>query len=133
MSDSGRKSFRSSLGTVRHLGSAKEGAGHWWVQRLTSIALVPLVIWFAFSIVYMAGEGAHADVLEWLSNPVVAVAAILTLFAAFYHAALGCQVIAEDYVSHEGARMAVVWGVYFLCFVLGTACIFSVLKISFGG
>ena len=87
-------SLRTPLSQAKGLGSAKEGASHWWLQRLTAIALVPLAIWFAFAVACV-GNAGHAEVHAWLSNPFVAVALILFIVATFYHTQLGLQVIVE--------------------------------------
>jgi len=95
------KSMRSDLGRVRGMGSAKEGVHHWWMQRLTAIALIPLIMWFVASVAGLAGAG-HAETVAWLSQPLVAIAVILLVVATLYHAALGIQVVVEDYIHHEG-------------------------------
>lgn len=124
-------SFRSRLGRVRGLGSAHDGAGHWWVQRITAVALVPLVFWFAVSLVAMAGA-SHGEVVAWLSGPVAAVAMILLLAAGFHHLQLGLQVVIEDYVHAEAARFALVIAVKLGSVVAALAGIYAVLKISLG-
>ena len=121
--------MRSSLGRARGLGSAKDGVGHWWVQRLTAVALVPLTLWFAAAIICQAGAG-HAEVTAWLASPFPAIAMILLSIATFYHAALGLQVVIEDYVSSEGLRLAAIVAVKLACCALGVASIFAVLKIA---
>ncbi|MEO1249634.1 MAG: succinate dehydrogenase, hydrophobic membrane anchor protein, partial [Pseudomonadota bacterium] len=93
-------SLRDPLKTVRGLGSAKEGVHHWWAQRVTAIALVPLVVWFVVSLISVAGAG-HAEVVAWIGNPFVAVLLICLIIAVFHHAQLGMQVIYEDYI-HDG-------------------------------
>ena len=96
-------SLRTPLGRVRGLGSAKEGTAHWWAQRLTAIALVPLVLWFAVSLIVLAGAD-HATVAAWLRDPVAAVLMLLLILAGFHHAQLGMQVVIEDYVHSEVAQ-----------------------------
>ncbi len=123
-------SFRSPLSRARGLGSAKDGTGHWWAQRVSSIALVPLVLWFAFSVVSLS-TGDYASVTAWLAKPWVAVLTILLLLATFYHAALGCQVIIEDYIAAEGWRIGALLAVQLGLFVLATAGVFAVAKIAF--
>ena len=125
-------SLRSPLGRVRGLGSAKEGTAHWWAQRLTAVALIPLVLWFAGSVAAMTGSG-HGAVVAWLANPVVAIIMILLIVATFHHAQLGMQVVIEDYVHSEWLKVASIVLVKFLAVVLGVAALFSVLKIAFGG
>src|SRR5207247_332653 len=99
----GQQGMRSPLGRAIGLGSAKEGVDHWWAQRITAIALVPLVLWFVIAVIELAGADRAAFV-AWLHHPVPAVMMVLLLIAAFYHSALGLQVVIEDYVAHESAR-----------------------------
>jgi len=127
-----RREYRSPLGRARGLGAAKEGVGHWWAQRVTAVALVPLVLWFAISLAGLVGA-SHEEVRAWLSRPFPAIASVLFLIATFYHAALGCQVILEDYVSGKAARIAAILAVNLAAFALAVAGIFAILKIAFGG
>ena len=119
----------TSLRRVRGLGTAKDGVHHWWVQRLTAVALVPLCIWFVASIVLLAGSD-HARVTAWIANPVVAVFLILTLIAMFYHLKLGLQVVIEDYIHAKPTKFACLLLNNFGNTVLALSCIFSVLKIA---
>ena len=125
-------SLRSDIGKVRGLGSAKEGVAHWWAQRLTAIALVPLVLWFVAEIARLAGADV-AVVRAWIASPVVAVLLVLLIGTTFHHAQLGMQVVIEDYVHHEGAKLAGIVLVKLAAFALGAAAVVSVLKIAFGG
>jgi len=125
-------SMRSTLGRVRHLGSAKEGVHHWWMQRLTALALVPLTLWFVVSVASMAGMD-HAAATAWIASPSVAIALVLLIGATFYHAQLGVQVVVEDYIHNEGLKLAVLVLVKFASIILSVAAIFAVLKIAFGG
>ena len=123
------KSMRSALGRVRGLGSAKEGVHHWWLQRLTAVALVPLLIWFVAGIAAHAGA-SHAEVAAWLGSPLVAAAMVLLIVAGFWHAALGVQVVIEDYVAHEGWRMTWLVAAKFAFVVLAVIALISVLKLA---
>ncbi|MDF1794029.1 MAG: succinate dehydrogenase, hydrophobic membrane anchor protein [Thalassobaculaceae bacterium] len=125
-------SMRSTLGRVRHLGSAKEGVHHWWMQRLTALALVPLVLWFVISVASMAGMD-HAAASAWIASPAVAITLVLLITATFYHAQLGIQVVIEDYIHNEGLKLAILVMVKFASIILAVAAIFAVLKIAFGG
>lgn len=125
-------SFRSDLSRARGLGSAKEGAHHWWLQRVTAIAMVPLVVWFVIALIGLQGADYDAMV-AWLGAPINAVLMVLFVGAAFYHASLGVQVIIEDYVSHELYRRLSILGAKFALVFGGVACVFSTLKIAFGG
>jgi succinate dehydrogenase / fumarate reductase membrane anchor subunit len=126
------KSLRSPLGRAIGLGSAKEGVEHWWIQRLTAVALVPLALWFVASVIALAGAD-HVALTEWLSAPLAAILMLLLIGATFYHAALGLQVVIEDYVHGEGAKFAALVLNKLICFALAVAGIFAVLKIAFGG
>ena len=123
-------SLRTPLARVRHLGSAKDGTGHWWAQRLTALALIPLTIWFVASLVSLAGAD-HAAMAAWMGNPVSAGLMILLVVATFYHSALGLQVVIEDYVHGEGAKMAALIAVKGLCVVLGLTAVLAVLSLLF--
>jgi len=127
-----RSSLRSPLGRAIGLGSAKEGVEHWWWQRISSIALVPLALWFVIAVIGLAG--ADLEVLvDWLQDPVPAVLFILLLVAAFYHGALGLQVVIEDYVGNETLRFGLLIVMKLAAFVLAALGIFAVLKLSFAG
>jgi succinate dehydrogenase / fumarate reductase, membrane anchor subunit len=99
-------SLKSPLGRVLGLGAAGEGTGHWWAQRLSAAALVPLALWFVVSLLRV-GAGDYFAVDAWLSRPFNALLAVLFVLAAVYHAMLGTQVVAEDYVHAPGARVVV--------------------------
>lgn len=125
-------SLRTPLGRVRGLGSAKEGVHHWWMQRTTALALVPLTIWFVSSVLSLVGAG-HAAVVEWLASPWSATFMVLLIVATFYHMQLGLQVVIEDYVHNEGAKFASLLVMKGVTFVLGLVAVLSVLKIALGG
>ena len=123
--------MRSSLGRVQGLGSAKEGVGHWWAQRLTSVALVPLVLWFMFSVVFLA-DADHAIFKSWVGSFGNGLLLVLLIVALFHHAQLGLQVVIEDYVHGERAKMALLIAVKFTFFFLGAASVSAVLHLAFG-
>jgi succinate dehydrogenase / fumarate reductase, membrane anchor subunit len=123
--------LRSALGRARGLGSAKEGMHHWWAQRLTSLALIPLTVWFVASLIGLIGAD-HREFVEWLANPVNATAMVLFLAIAFHHAQLGMQVVLEDYVSSHALRTTGVIVVKFLCVGLAAFGIVSTLIVAFG-
>ncbi len=125
-------SMRSPLGRVRGLGSAREGVGHWWAQRMTSLALVPLALWFVAALVTLTGAD-HATARAWVAAPVPASLLVLLIVAAFYHGALGLQVVVEDYVHHEGAKLAALIAINGLALVLGLTGVLAVLMVLFGG
>ena len=123
-------SMRSPLGRVRGLGSAKDGTGHWWAQRLTALALVPLTIWFCTSVIALSGAD-YAAVVNWIQSPVVAGLLLLLIVSTFYHASLGLQVVVEDYVHHEMTKIAMLLVIKALAIVLCLASVLSVLSILF--
>ncbi len=125
-------SLKTPLGRVAGLGSAKEGTGHWWAQRLTAVALVPLSFLFVVFVFAIAGAD-HAHAVELMGNPLVAVVMLLFIVAGFYHMKLGMQVVIEDYVQHEGAKTVLLVSLALGSFALGMAAIFAVLKLAFGG
>ena len=122
---------RTPLARARGLGSAKEGVHHWWAQRLTAIALIPLVVWFAISLVMLSGAEFNV-VRAWIGSPLVMVMLILTIGIGLHHGQLGLQVVWEDYT--EGAlRVVMIVVTRFLAVLFGLAAIVSVLRIGFGG
>ncbi|MBY6262426.1 succinate dehydrogenase, hydrophobic membrane anchor protein [Azospirillum sp. 412522] len=128
---SNSKTLRSPLQVARGLGSAKHGTEHWWSQRLTSIALVPLTVWFVFGVIGHLGAD-HAAFVAWMKSPFSAVMMILTAVVTFHHAQSGLQVVIEDYVNVEWQKMALIIGVKFLSFALAAACVLAVVKIFIG-
>ena len=123
--------MRSPLGRAIGLGSAKEGVTHWWRQRVSALALVPLTVWFVITVIGLAGAD-HATFVAWVRNPMTAIFLILLLIATFYHAALGLQVVIEDYVEREWARLASLLVMWLLCVLFAVRGIFAVLKLSLG-
>lgn len=124
--------LRTPLSRANHLGSAHEGANHWWWQRLTALALVPLLLWLVGSFVALVGAD-YAVMRAWVARPGVTVALVALLIALFYHAQLGLQVVLEDYVHAEGLKLASLVAVRFACLLLGLLGVISVLRIAFGG
>jgi succinate dehydrogenase / fumarate reductase membrane anchor subunit len=122
---------RTPLARARGLGSAKDGVGHWWMQRVTAIALIPLVVWFAVSLVMLSGAD-YATARAWIGSPLVMVLLILVIGIGLHHGQLGLQVVLEDYT--DGA-WRVVWIVLvkFIAAVFGLAAIVAILRIGFGG
>lgn len=126
--------MRSPLGRAIGLGSAKEGVQHWWVQRLTAVALVPLAVWFVIVVLELAATGAdRAELVAWVRHPVPAAVWILLLIAVFYHAALGLQVIVEDYVGNRAARYTLLILIRLGAVLLGVLGIVAVVKLLLGG
>lgn len=121
--------MRSSLGRARGLGSAHVGSRHWWAQRLTALALVPLTLWFIFAVIHLTGA-SHQEVIDWMSSPLTLGLMLALIVATFHHLQLGVQVVIEDYVHDERYKTAAVLAVKGLCVLLALICIVSVLKIG---
>ena len=125
-------SLRTPIGRVRGLGSAKSGIHHWWAQRLTAVALVPLTLWFVVAIVGLTGAD-HTTAVAWLRSPLNAILMLLLIVASFHHMQLGIQVVIEDYVHGEGWKTSMMIGQKLASVALAVAACFAVLKIAFGG
>lgn len=125
------KDLRTPLAKVKGLGSAKSGLHHWWMQRLTAIALIPLTLWFCFAVAALP-EANYETVREWIGSTFNATMLTLFVVVGFYHAQLGLQVIIEDYVSCHTKRTAAIIAVNFACVFFAVAGVFSILKIALG-
>jgi len=121
--------LRSPLGRARGLGSARAGSHHWWAQRLTALALVPLSLWFIFAVIHLAGA-SHQVVIDWLSSPLTLSLMLALILATFHHLQLGLQVVIEDYVRGEWRKTGIVLAVKAISMFLALTCIVSVLKIG---
>ena len=125
-------SMRTPLKRVRYLGSAKEGTDHFWKQRVTSVAaliLMPFALWVLLSLI-----GAdYATVTRTLANPIVAILLLLFVLTNVVHMRLGMQTIIEDYVNSEGTKVLLLMLNTFFSAIVGLACVFAILKLSFGG
>ncbi|MBR0655349.1 succinate dehydrogenase, hydrophobic membrane anchor protein [Plastoroseomonas arctica] len=122
-------SLRSPLGRVRGLGSARSGTHHWWMQRVTSIALLPLTIWLVFALASLAGAG-FSEAQVWVARPFNAVLLLAFLGAGFHHTAAGLQVVIEDYVKPDSRRIVVMLVVKGLCALLWLMASLAVLRIA---
>ena len=123
--------LRTPLSRARGLGSAKEGVHHFWAQRITAVALIPLVAWFAISLIMMSGAD-YAVVRAWIGSPVVMVLLTLTIVIGLHHGQLGMQVVWEDYT--DGAlRVVMIVVTKFLAVLFGLGAIVAILRIGFGG
>jgi succinate dehydrogenase / fumarate reductase membrane anchor subunit len=123
--------LQSPLGRARGLGSAKEGLHHWWMQRLTALALIPLSIWFVVSLIGLVGA-SFGEFRAWLGTPINATIMVVFLAVTFHHAQAGMQVVLEDYVASHGLRIASVIAVKFICYGLAALAIVSTLIVTFG-
>ena len=131
MSDRAPDSLRTPLGRVGHLGSARSGTRHFWHQRLTAVALVPLTIAVIVIVVGLLGRN-HAAVVQILGSSFVAITMLLFIVASVYHMWLGMQVIIEDYVHDELPKFLTLMANTFFSFAVGLAAVFAILKLSFG-
>lgn len=118
------------LNRVRGLGAAQGGVEHWWTQRLTAVALVPLGLWLAFALLGLE-DLSYAPVVEWVGQPITSVLLVLTAAAALHHSYLGVQVVVEDYV-HGATKVAVLVLSAFVHVVLAVAAVVSILRVAFG-
>jgi succinate dehydrogenase / fumarate reductase membrane anchor subunit len=124
-------SLRSPLGKVLGAGSAKQGVHHWWTQRLTSVALVPLSIWFVVSLLALPGF-AHATLVAWMTQSWTALLLILLVLTAAWHSQLGLRVVVEDYVHGAGLRTVVLAGSLCVHTLLAAAAVLAVLRVALG-
>jgi len=121
----------TSIGRVRGLGSAHAGVKHWWHQRLTAVANVPLTISFVFIVVALLGRN-HAAVVQILGSTFVSITLILFVLSSVYHMWIGMQVIIEDYVHHENSKIAMLMANTFFSIAVGLAAVYAIFKLSFG-
>jgi succinate dehydrogenase / fumarate reductase membrane anchor subunit len=131
MSEQAPHSIRTPLGRVRYLGSAHKGTGHFWHQRLTSVANVPLTIAVIVIIMGLLGRN-HAAVVQILGSTVVAIIMLLFIISSVYHMWLGMQVIIEDYVHEELSKLGLLMANTFFSSAVGLAAVYAILKLAFG-
>jgi len=124
--------MRTPRSKVNGLGSAKEGTQHFWLQRVTAVANIPLIIGFCWLVISLVGA-PYAQVVATLSSPLIAVLLILILVSAIVHMRLGMQVIIEDYVHGELNKVLLLMFNTFFAIVVGALSIFSILKLAFAG
>lgn len=123
--------MRTALNRVRGLGSARAGTTHFWHVRLTSVAGIPLTLGFLLVVMAVMGRN-HAATVQILASPLVAILMLLFVLTNVYHMWLGMQVIIEDYVHGEVAKLSFLMANTFFCIVIGVACVYALLKLSFG-
>jgi succinate dehydrogenase / fumarate reductase, membrane anchor subunit len=131
-SGAGPGNLRSPLARVLGKGSAKEGVHHWWMQRLTSVALVPLTVWFVVSLLSLPSLD-HATVSAWIGQLWTAAFLILLVLTGAWHSQLGVRVVVEDYVHDSGARTLVLTLITFFHVVVAVAGVLAILKVALGG
>ena len=131
MTEHTQETIRTPLGRARGLGSAKDGTHHWWMQRVTAVILIPLCLYFAFEIAALTTAN-HAAFIAWMRSPLHAIAFLLFIGTAFYHAVLGIQVVIEDYVHHEGAKFASLLLNKIVFLFLGVTAVYAVIRLNFG-
>ena len=123
-------SIRTPAAKVRYLGSARSGTRHAWRMRVTSLALLPLSIAFVWIVLSLVGND-HAAVREGLGEPFAAIVMLLFVPTAIYHMMLGMQTIIEDYVHGERVKEWALMANMFFCAVVGLACVYAILRLSF--
>ena len=126
------KDLRSPLAKAKGLGASGEASHHFWVQRLSGLGLVALVIYICLSIAFLP-ESNYETVVSWLQKPFNGIMTLLCVVLSFYHAQLGLQVVIEDYVSNHSIRLTGILVVKFLSYFLMAAGAYSVIKIALGG
>lgn len=126
--EQGAVRLQSPLARVRGMGSAKGGTHHWWMQRVTSVALLPLTLWFILSVAGHTGAD-HAEIVAWIGHPFNAVLLLSFVLISFHHIAGGMQVVIEDYVRGE-MRMFLILAVKAGCWILGLMSALAVLRIA---
>ena len=124
-------SLVSPLNKVIGLGSAKEGAEHWWMQRLSAVALIPLGLWFSFALGAM-DQLDYSSVVEFIRYPVNSILLVLALITLTYHSQLGVQVVVEDYVHSSSLKIITIVAVSFAHILVAVAGIFAILKVALG-
>lgn len=124
-------SLRSPLGKVLGAGSAKQGVHHWWVQRLTSVALVPLSVWFLVSLLALPSL-EHATVVAWMAQSSTALLLVLLVLIGAWHSQLGVRVVVEDYVHGAGARTVTLVALGFAHVLIAAAGVMAVLRVTLG-
>lgn len=122
--------LRSPLGRVRGLGSAKQGTHHWFMQRVSSLALLPLTIWFAASLVLTLAGASHEQARAWAALPWNAVLLLALIGTSFHHTAAGMQVVVEDYANSEYGKLFGILVIKAICWLLALAAALAVLRLA---
>jgi succinate dehydrogenase / fumarate reductase membrane anchor subunit len=122
--------YRTPLANASGLGAAKTGSTHWWMQRISAIALIPLTFWI-IAFIKQLRHADHYQISIWLTHPINRLAAISFIIIAFYHAALGLQVVIEDYLQDHAVKIMLIWGMKLIFFGLALIALLSILQITF--
>ncbi len=128
MSEANKK-FQSPLGKARGLGSTGEGAHHWLMERVTSIAITPLVFWLIWSMIELRGK-SYWEFTQWLTLPWNAALLIMFIIGVFWHSVMGLQVVIEDYTTSHAKKLLLIIAVKIAFAFMGIASVFSILKIA---
>lgn len=123
--------LRSTLAKAKGFGSAKEGVSHWWLQRVTALALIPLSLWFMYSLLTAMFYTSQTKVAQWFASPINSVVMVLMLISLFWHAKLGLQVVIEDYVTSPFRKYGLLLANIFICFICGALSVLAVLRLHF--
>jgi len=126
------KDLRSPLAKAKGLGASGDASHHFWVQRISGLGLITLLIWICVSIAFLP-TADYSTVVSWLQSPFNGIVTILCVILSFYHAQLGLQVVIEDYVSNHSIRLTGILFVKFLSYFLMAAGVYAVVKITLGG
>ena len=122
-------SLRTPLGQVQGLGSARSGTQHFWRQRATAVVLVPLTLWFVWTVARYTGA-SHVEVRHFFANPFNAGLMLIFVLAGLYHMVLGVQVIIEDYIHREGTKLALLVLNQFAAFAVAVICAIAILRLA---
>lgn len=131
MTTNASSDLRTRLGRVKGLGAAHHGVQHWWLQRVSAVALIPLSLWFVSSLVLAMLSPNVVKVAVWFASPVDAVLMVMTLLAMFIHVRLGVQVVIEDYIKAPVGKYGLLMANNFFCFCAAALSILAVLKLHF--
>jgi len=125
--------YRSPLSKAVGLGSAKHGFSHWWLQRLSAVALIPLTFWFAYSVICLSGNASYEAAIAWLSSPFNATLMLLFTLTALFHGQTGLQVVIEDYIHAKWLNLILLISVKFAAVIMAVFAVISVFKVVLGG
>lgn len=123
-------SFRTPLGKVKGLGSAKDGTLHWIMQRVSAIAMIPFVFWLIYSFIFLAGKD-NSQIAEWFYSPINSLSTTLFILISFFHGYLGVRTVIEDYVHNEWKKIFLIVFMQIACFAAAVTGIFAIMNIYF--